>query len=75
MILKKAYVNKANENVAVVQFYEWELLELKNMLVAAIEGRIKSEYWTLKQAIDIVEKLKKVRPICEEKWKHQGHVK
>ena len=68
MILKKAYVNKASENVAVVQFYEYELLELKNMLVSAIEGRIKSEYWTLKQAIDVVEILKKVRPLCEEKW-------
>jgi len=75
MILKKAYVNKANENVAVVQFYEYELLELKNMLVSAIEGRIKCEYWTMKQAIDVVEMLKKVRPLCEAKWKHPSVVK
>ena len=75
MILKKAYVNKANENVAVVQFHEYELLELKNMLVSAIEGRLKTEYWTMKQAIDVVEKLKTVRPLCEEKWKHPRHVK
>ena len=68
MILKKAYVNKANERVAMIQFHEYELLELKNMLVSAIEGRIKSEYWTLKQAVDVVEILKKVRPLCEEKW-------
>lgn len=67
MILKKAYVNKAQEKVAVIQFHEHEILEIRSALTDHVLDP-RSSYQQKRLTIEHIEKLKKFLRIAKEKW-------
>ena len=67
MIFKKAYINKANEKVVVIQFHEHEIMEIRSALTDhVIDPR--SSYQMKKLAIEHIENLKKFHRTAKEKW-------